>query len=371
MRAQRLLDRPIISPDLHPSTGPNIQGPSLIGMPHWVEDRLGDYHLYFADHKGRYIRLAYADQLTGPWTIYPPGSLQLEQSGFLSEPPQVTPQQFAQFEAQWRERGVSVSHDLLLEITTPHIASPDVHIDRHGRQVVMYFHGLDDVGVQVTRVATSPNGIDFTALPPVLGPSYFRAFEHDGMTYALAMPGRLYRSETGLDGFEQGPTFFNPRMRHSAVLKRGAELWVSWTQVGDVPERILLSRIGLYGDWHSWKESTAIDILRPGIYLGRRRCAARTVGAQHRPWSRKPAARSRHLRGKGSGLLALRRRRRERDCDSGGISGRVGSREYPICRRLVGGEFTKTGGTRHAREHIGAVRECRRDRGHHGRQPAR
>jgi hypothetical protein len=263
MRVERLLDRPIISPDLHPALGRNIQGPSLIAVPPWVEDRLGKYYLYFADHKGRYIRLAYADRLTGPWTIHPPGSLQLEQSGFLTEPPQVTPQQFAQFEARWRQGGVSMSHDLLMEITTPHIASPDVHADPRARQVVMYFHGLDGVGKQVTRLATSSNGIDFTALPQVLGPSYFRAFEHDGMTYALAMPGRFYRSKTGLDAFEPGPALFNPRMRHSAVLKRGGELWVFWTQVGDIPERILLSRIGLGGDWHGWKESAAIEILRP------------------------------------------------------------------------------------------------------------
>ena len=62
----RLMDQPIIRPDLHPSIGQNIQGPSLIRVPKWVEDPLGKYYLYFADHKGRYIRLAYADELAGP-----------------------------------------------------------------------------------------------------------------------------------------------------------------------------------------------------------------------------------------------------------------------------------------------------------------
>ncbi|MGC2198527.1 MAG: hypothetical protein WA633_00030, partial [Stellaceae bacterium] len=60
MRAIRLLDRPIITPELHPAIGRNIQGPSAIRVPDWVEHPLGDYYLYFADHKGRYIRLAYA-----------------------------------------------------------------------------------------------------------------------------------------------------------------------------------------------------------------------------------------------------------------------------------------------------------------------
>lgn len=263
MRVRRLLDRPIVSPQLHPSIGVNIQGPSLIRVPDWLEGRLGDFYLYFADHKGRYIRLAHADDPHGPWTVHPPGTLQLAQSCFLTEPPDVTPEQLAQFEARARQAGAAMSHDVLSEITTPHIASPDVHVDRIGRRIVMYFHGLEDVGTQVTRVATSRNGIDFTVQPEILGRSYFRVFAHGGITYALAMPGQLYRSNDGLGGFEAGPVLFNPRMRHSALLKRGDDLHVFWTQVGDVPERILLSRIGLSGDWRSWKDGPAVEVLRP------------------------------------------------------------------------------------------------------------
>jgi hypothetical protein len=263
VRVERLLDWPIISADLHPSIGRNIQGPSLIRAPEWIEARLGDYYLYFADHKGRYIRLAYADNLLGPWQIYPPGSLQLEQSCFLTEPPKVTPDQLAQFDARLKQSGVAISHDLLSEITTPHIASPDVHVDTPGRRIVMYFHGLDAVGTQVTRVATSCNGIDFKAQPEVLGRSYMRVFQHAGMTYALAMPGQFYRSKDRMHAFELGPILFNPNMRHSAVMKRSNELWVFWTQVGDTPERILLSRIDLTADWHDWTDSPPVEILRP------------------------------------------------------------------------------------------------------------
>ncbi|MFL5284085.1 MAG: hypothetical protein ACJ8AW_24605 [Rhodopila sp.] len=66
IRVTRLGDGPIIGPWSHPSIGVNIQGPSLIRVPDWVEDRLSDYYPYFADHKGSYIRLAYADRVTGP-----------------------------------------------------------------------------------------------------------------------------------------------------------------------------------------------------------------------------------------------------------------------------------------------------------------
>ena len=58
VRVTRLTEGPIIGPDLHPSIGLNIQGPSLIRVPDWIDDSLGAYYLYFADHKGSYIRLA-------------------------------------------------------------------------------------------------------------------------------------------------------------------------------------------------------------------------------------------------------------------------------------------------------------------------
>jgi hypothetical protein len=265
MWVERLGDGPIISPASHPSVGVNIQGPSAIRVPDWVAGRLGAYYLYFADHKGSYIRLAHADRPTGPWTIHPPGSLHLEQSGFLTEPPAVSPERFAEFEARYRARGAPMSHDLMSEITTPHIASPDVHVDPAGRRIIMYFHGLDDVGTQVTRVATSRDGLSFAAEPRILGPSYMRIFQHGGMIYAMAMPGIFYRSRDGFRDFETGPTLFNPNMRHAALLKRGTVLWIFWTQVGDAPERILLSHIDLSDDWMRWKESEAVEVLRPEL----------------------------------------------------------------------------------------------------------
>lgn len=265
MRVRRLGDGPIIAPGLHPSIGVNIQGPSAIRVPDWVAGRLGAYYLYFADHKGSYIRLAHADHPTGPWTVHPPGSLHLEQSRFLTEPPAVSPERLAEFKVYWKSIGAPMSHDLLSEITTPHIASPDVHVDPIRQRIVMYFHGLDDVGTQVTRVATSRDGIDFAAEPQILGRSYMRVFRHDGMIYAMAMPGIFYRSSDGFHDFETGPTLFNLRMRHAALLKCGNILRVFWTQVGDAPERILLSHIDLSGDWSGWKESDAVEVLRPEL----------------------------------------------------------------------------------------------------------
>ena len=88
-----------------------------------------------------------------------------------------------------------------------------------------------------------------------------RIFTHEGRTYAMAMPGQFYRSDDGLTSFEEGPLLFNKNMRHAALLKRQETLYVFWTQVGDAPERILLSTIDISKDWFEWSESEAVEVL--------------------------------------------------------------------------------------------------------------
>ena len=100
VRVERLLDAPIITPATHPSIGANIQGPSLIRVPEWVENPLGRYYLYFADHKGSYIRLAYADDLLGPWHVHAPGSLQIKDTHFPAEPPPIPPGELERIRAE-------------------------------------------------------------------------------------------------------------------------------------------------------------------------------------------------------------------------------------------------------------------------------
>lgn len=265
IRAQRLADAPIIAPETHPGAGENIQGPSLIRVPDWVRRPLGRYYLYFADHKGTHIRLAYSDDLLGPWRIHPPGSLRIENSHFPADPPQVDEQELARAVARHRRirRYNRLPHSLRKEFTTPHIASPDAHVDARNRRIVMYFHGLAGLGVQCSRAAVSRDGIDFHACPEVLGRTYLRVFRHAGVTYGIAMPGQVYRSADGLSGFEEGPTLFNPDMRHCALLRRGEFLHVFWTQVGHAPERILMSTIDLSVPWTRWKETRAVEVMRP------------------------------------------------------------------------------------------------------------
>ena len=123
--------------------------------------------------------------------------------------------------------------------------------------------GSPAASADFTRAAISGNGIDFTPLPEVLSKSYLRVFRHGGMVYGMAMPGQFHRSRDGFGGFEDGPLLFNPNMRHAALLVRGDTLFVFWTQVGDAPESILLSRIDISGDWMGWKDEPPVVVLRP------------------------------------------------------------------------------------------------------------
>ena len=183
--------------------------------------------------------------MEGPWKIYKNGSLHIEDSFFTTKPP---------------ERKVRSN---IRDDNVPHIASPDVHVIEKNKEIRMYFHGLESKGRQLTRIAVSRDGIHFKAKPEILTPSYLRVFHFNGYYYGMSMPGIFYRSLNGLNHFERGPILFSGKMRHSALRIIGNQLYVFWTQVGDSPERILLSCIELTEDWSIWKPSPPIEVMRP------------------------------------------------------------------------------------------------------------
>jgi hypothetical protein len=231
----RFSGNPIIRPDM-PTVGDDINGPSLVLAPQWLEKPLGRYYLYFAGHRGTYIRLAYADQLKGPWKIYEPGVLRLNQT---------------------------VCHG--------HIASPDVHIDDKTRQIRLYFHGpiTDKGNPQRTFLALSRDGVSFTPSPEVLGLDYLRVFEWRGYFYGISNGGKLQRSKDGVTPFEEGPGLFpqwpEGRLRHVAVKLDGDVLSLFYTRIGDSPEHILLSTMRLTPDWKEWRASDGMPVLKPEL----------------------------------------------------------------------------------------------------------
>ena len=269
--ARRLGTQPIIRADMDQRMGRNINGPSLIRAPAWLPSPLGQYLLYFADHKGTYLRLAYADAPGGPWSMHSPGCLDLSSSLF---PEQLLPvgsrPSWVEEESQWYY---------------PHIASPDVHADEQNRQIRMYFHGMLASGEQMTRVAVSSDGVNFQVRSELLGPPYFRAFQHGGWWHAFALPNQLLRSRAGFEAFELGPKPLNPATRHTAVLLRGDTLHVFWSQIGDAPERIYAGQMDLTGDWNRWTLSGEHEVLRPELdWEGAREpLLASEPGAVNRP----------------------------------------------------------------------------------------
>lgn len=135
-------------------------------MPDWCTNRLGCFYLYFSDHAGSHIKLAFADEITGPWTLYDGGVLNL--SGFAD------------------------AYD--------HIASPDILIDAEQRQLRLYFHARSHSRgrEQWTFAAASEDGLHFMpAADHPLAAFYLKLFTWRGQLYGMSKVGSLWRSVDG------------------------------------------------------------------------------------------------------------------------------------------------------------------------------
>jgi hypothetical protein len=264
--AVRLASNPLITRATSASLGDDINGPSVIRVPDWIEHPLGRYYMYFAHHMGAHVRLAYADAVEGPWRIYEPGVLQVKDTAFYR--PQPDPPEN-------------------LEDFYTHVASPDVLIDTANHRLIMWVHGwwtngeMWPVGEpaarawarqhgygQYSQAAISTDGLHFTVEPAITRVSYLRVFERGGMYYAMARAGQLFRSNDPLASFERGPNPFagGPyagRIRHVGILQKDDRLDVFFTAIGEAPERVMFSTIDLSGDWKAWKASDAVEVLRP------------------------------------------------------------------------------------------------------------
>jgi len=220
--------KPIITPEMLPEQiNDNINGPSLIKVPEWVEQPLGKYYLYFAHHQGKHIRMAYADNVEGPYTVYEPGTLHLDDT-----------------------------------VCGNHIASPDVHIDTDANRILMYYHGDTDIG-QKTFLSWSGDGINFTQHDTVpKGQFYFRVFKYKDKFYSIAKNGNqdgvIYESD-GWDS-EFKPIYnLIPNIRHAAVYVDKNILFLFYSRIGDSPESILMTTINL----DNWKSLSTQRVLQP------------------------------------------------------------------------------------------------------------
>ncbi len=310
----RLESNPILQ--TNPKVGDNVNFPSVIRVPEWIDDPLGRYYLYFSHKRGSYIRLAYADHVEGPWQIYKSGTLHIKETPF-----------------------------------TGHIASPDVHVDQDNEVIRMYYHGetrarhllrnpwcneeyrrerygfekreipyrllfnsarsiytslrsyrnsslsegdnesinqsdtahnsgetarmsnfeslLWDWNVipspiQETRQSISENGLDFTNASPILGPSWFRMFEYRDQYYALARDGYVYRSRSADSPFTRERKLFDTH-RHFGVDVSGDTLFVYYSRPTDFPERIVLTEVALNSDVNDWSKQGTQEVIGPEL----------------------------------------------------------------------------------------------------------
>ena len=275
----RFKENPIIRPEMLPGPiGKNICYPSLIRVPAWLPNPLGKYYLYFADHKGAFIRLAYANQVEGPWTIHAPGTLQLA-------------------EMVASARAASPGKESAIE--GDHIASPDVHVDDDRLEIRMYFHfkiAPSKTWGHRSGVALSPDGIHFRPVgTKPIGQPYIRVFRRDGYYYAIDRLGALSRSRDGLADFEVGVPDFGAavgqkargtglppmavrnaqkreagetedlpgEIRHTGVKLDGDVLTVFFSRGGDLPEQLMCAQAVLTGNWKTWRLSPPVSVLLP------------------------------------------------------------------------------------------------------------
>jgi hypothetical protein len=260
--------------------GANINGASVIRVPDWIPaERRADpsavYYLYFADHEGAYIRLAWAAQIAGPWSLHGSGAaIPVGARGVLDLGPNLA---------------IPLANGLAI---VDHIASPDVHVDDDGQRIIMYFHGwTEHDGLrptdQKTLVATSNDGLDFTGRiePVTLGRSYFRVFGYHDALYAFANRGDAYRARDTSAPWAPPASFDfatdlwelredNPwdaalqasgvgeMLRHVTVTLRGDVLHVLYTRIAGTPEQILHSTIDLADrDFAGWEPSFPADVV--------------------------------------------------------------------------------------------------------------
>lgn len=262
--ATRVADHPIVTEDmLAGDDGGSINGPSLIRVPAWVKQPLGRYYLYFSHHAGKYIRLAYADRVEGPWKMQAGGVMRIEDQKVLSG----------------------------------HVASPDAVIEEEQHRIYLVFHGgqkskeKDPEAGQRSIVAVSDDGLHFRSLDVDVGPAYLRIFRRDGWWYALNGRGTLMRTRELGKPFEALGIVVGPEIaatvdplrlgepgaptdrpmvgadryaiRHVGLDIVGDRLFVYFSCVGHRPERILQTSLTMKGDPAGWKASGVAEILRP------------------------------------------------------------------------------------------------------------
>ncbi|AVK77586.1 hypothetical protein pmac_cds_898 [Pandoravirus macleodensis] len=264
--AARLADNPMVRADM---MQPACDGaydsnfPTIIHAPQWLHPRLGEYYMYFSDHHGMFINMAYADHVGGPWRVYAPGTLHLEQVYVAN----------------------NQTYNLKNLSSSTEVASPDVYVDEANHRIGMYFHArLPYNGyTSLTGIAFSSDGLRFDTRPGFFALPYVRRFTWRGdrnRVYLLDRRGNLLRSRDGYTNIETGNSavgdaFTNASMvngngytgllRHLGVSVVEDTLYVFGTRVGDAPERIVWTSMDLKCLRRNWTACATDGLAEEGF----------------------------------------------------------------------------------------------------------
>jgi hypothetical protein len=223
------------------TAGQFTNGPTVIKVPDWVEDPLGTYYMYFADHRGVEIRLAFSDSLSGPWAVSPNLALRLNDTLAIRD----------------------------------HIASPDVYIDDDSHTIYMTVHGEPISTMyenQVSVLVESQDGIVFAQDPSYAG-SIWATFPYariltigDTFVRIDPMEHQVSRSDSITGPFSEPVDYSLPidrEHRHASVLLDGSTIVIYYTRVRDAPERIYRATIDASQPWGQWALANEQCVRRP------------------------------------------------------------------------------------------------------------
>ena len=252
----------------------SINGPSMVYVPPETPNRLAKYYLYFADHGGDHIRMAYADAPTGPFTLYRPNRGVMSLQGANTFP-------VGSDRVRRLSSTVGVGH---------HIASPDVTRGRGGGRFNMLYHGHRYTreggrwrkGGQFTFAAFSRTGLDFNQgqYGSTLGGPYLREFSYNGEKYGMLGNGTQRRPQDRERPYASGAwtkvaynrdledslerrTGRDVNQRHGAIKVEGNRMSWWYTAKGEAPERIYEASVRLEPDWTRWEVLGVREVLRP------------------------------------------------------------------------------------------------------------
>lgn len=227
--------------------GASIAFPSIVKVPAWVAVPLGVYYLYFSHHHGSYIRMAYADDLAGPWTIYNPATV-------------------------YGTGGVMTMVELDAAVGGPptpypggHIASPEVWAEDGPMLFYMWFHASQQTWGHKSGFASSPDGLNWTIQGAgglgngvISNGIYMRHMLYSGQYFAICRSAAMVRMGALPNGPQQQvhdqspfsdsifPDPPNDPPRHfSSPDLIGSTAWMYHSTIGDAPEHIYGSRIEL------------------------------------------------------------------------------------------------------------------------------